>query len=330
MNKKNILIVILGSIVAFLILFAVMYKHDINYRTLTTDSGFDSSWDSGGWDSGGWDSSSSWGSDWGSSSDYDYDWDWGSSDSGSGSSYHGSSSMDPIVALLTIGGIFGFAGVIVIIFLVASVMNEHTNKKVERSRVPAKPYIPSHSVLSDYEVKLLEEFGYTEEKFLQEAYKVYVNIQGAWANNDIDSAKDYVSNEIYNQYKSQLSTLIMKKQRNVMSDFSYVKGLVNKVRKEEEDGIVIGITLNVNCKDYLLNETSNTVERGDKEHLWDYIYEMAFELHKDGKKIINNCPNCNAKLKGKGATVKCEYCGSDIVRKAPSVVMIDKKMTYQR
>ena len=201
--------------------------------------------------------------------------------------------------------------------------------KTKRTAAPSKPEIPNYSVLSDFEVKLLEEFNYTEDKFLEEAYKVYVNIQGAWASNDIDKAKEYLSNEMYNQYKAQISTMVLKKQRNVMNSFSYVEGSVTKVRKEE-DGLFISTTINVHCIDYLLDENTNTVLRGNANHLWDYVYHLSFELHKDDNKIINNCPNCNAKLKGKAATVKCEYCGSTVVRKAPRVIMVDKKMVYQK
>jgi len=322
MSKKNIILIILGAVLSFFVLFGVLYSHDVNYKTLTADSGFDSSWDSGGWDSGGWDSGSSW--DWGSS-----DSSWGDSDwSGSGYSY--GSGEGGLAMLLGIAGIFGMLGVIIAIFTIASIFTKSNNKKSSNTPSIPKPYLPNNSIITDYELKLLKDFGHTEESILEEAYKVYVNIQGAWANNDIDKAREYLSNEIYNQYKSQLATLKLKKQRNVMNSFSYVKGIVSNVRKEGQDGLVIHLTMNVNCVDYLLNEETNTVARGEKDRTWDYVYELSYELHKEGGKLINNCPICNAKLKGKSPTVKCEYCASLVVRKAPRLVMIDKKMIYQK
>ena len=326
MNKKNIIIIVIGSIVTFFILFAIMYNHDINYKTLTDDSGFDSSWDSGGGSSSSGSHSSGSSSSWGSSSSKNDRYD-RSSSSSSSSHKGGPVSKESILMVLAFYAIL----VVIIVFCIYVIpkIRSNKNKNVQRYVPPAKPQIYSNSVITDEEAKVLEEFGYTEDKLLEEAYKVYVNIQEAWASNNIDTAKDCLSNELYNQYKSQLSTLIMKKQRNVMSDFSYVKGIINKVRKIDSEGVFITTTINVNCKDYLLNEESNTVERGDKEHLWDYVYELIFELHKDDN-IINNCPNCNSKLNGDGATVKCEYCGADIVRKAPRLVMLDKKMTYQK
>ena len=323
MRKKNIVLIILGATLTFFVLFGVLYHHDVNYKTLATDSGFDSSWDSGGW-GGGWDSggSSSW--DWGSS-----DSSWGDSDwSGSGYSY--GNSEGGFAMFLVMAGLFGMLGVIVAIFTIISAFSKSSNKKSSSTNSIPKPYMPSHSIITDFEVKLLEEFGYTEESIIDEAYKVYVNIQGAWSNNDIDKAREYLSNELYNQYKSQLATLKMKKQRNVMNSFSFVKGIVSKVRREGDDGLVIHLTMNVNCVDYLLNEETNTVARGEKDKVWDYVYELSYELHKEGDNLVKNCPNCCAKLKGKSPTVKCEYCGSLVVRKVPKVVLIDKKMTYQR
>ena len=45
---------------------------------------------------------------------------------------------------------------------------------------------------------------------------------------------------------------------------------------------------------------------------------------------IENCPNCNAKLKGDGATIKCEYCGSTVERKTHALTLTRKRMLNQR
>ena len=81
--------------------------------------------------------------------------------------------------------------------------------------------------------------------------------------------------------------------------------------------------------DYLVSTTNNSVVRGNKNKLNDYTYRLSFLVSKDSK-MLTNCPNCNAKLKGRGVTVKCEYCGSTINRKSSTMVLERKEMVEQR
>ena len=122
MKKKSILILIFVSILLFTSCYLLATK--VVMPKLRGDSGFDTSYDSGGsWDS---DSSSSYDSgssyDYGSSNDYSYD-SYSSGSSGGGSSYRGDYSMSSssydttsaIIGLIVTGVIF----LIFIIFLIS-------------------------------------------------------------------------------------------------------------------------------------------------------------------------------------------------------------------
>ena len=58
MDRKKYALIIITAIIG-IVFFSVLLFSKIDFRKLTTDSGFDSSWDSGG---SSWDSSSSWSS----------------------------------------------------------------------------------------------------------------------------------------------------------------------------------------------------------------------------------------------------------------------------
>jgi hypothetical protein len=125
-----------------------------------------------------------------------------------------------------------------------------------------------------------------------------------------------------------LVALKAKKQRNAMHGFTAVNCALKSL-KEENDSLNITVYLRVTCYDYLVSTTNNSVVRGNKNKLNDYTYRLSFLVSKDSK-MLTNCPNCNAKLKGRGATVKCEYCGSTINRKSSTMVLERKEMVEQR
>lgn len=307
MNKSKTLLLTISTICILIgsILLFFLFR-DLNYRMASADSGFDSSWDSGG----DWDSGSSW--------DSDSSWDSGSSrNSSSGTFGDGEFSVAEAVFVFFF---FGFILFLIIIAVAISVKDSKNHTNSLRT-------IPKPPEISDAEKALLEKYGFTEPKVLNEAYRVYVNVQGAWSNNDIDKAKDVLSDELYNQYKGQLIGLKAKKQRNVMSDFEFVSGYIISVH-EQGDSITVNVMLSVTCKDYLASTETGEVLRGAASKINHYTYSLGFLVSSEAKEL-KNCPNCNAKIKSKGSSVKCEYCGSPIERKTNSLILNDKKMLQQ-
>jgi DNA-directed RNA polymerase subunit RPC12/RpoP len=290
---KKVSLIFIGTIIALGLITGLFYTAKVNPRSLATDSGFDSSFDSGGgFDSGG------------------SSWDYGGSSSG------GSGEM-------TIGGaIFTMIAVIfiIVIFSLLAVGVGASGNTSTASNLTTLSSAPPN------ELELISKYGYNPETIVLVCYNRYVDIQTAWASNDIEKAKDILTNDLYNMYKGEIATLKAKKQRNAMSDFKYVDGKVLSVT-ETNNTLNIKIALQVDCKDYMVDERSNSVVRGDSSRINHYDYRMTYVLSKS--ESTDKCPNCNAKLKGKGNTVKCEYCGSTIVRKTNNVVLAEKKMFRQ-
>ena len=294
-----------GLITGLLVIFAlgllVLLTNStrIDLRKAGADSGFDSSWDSGGsdssWDSGSsWDSSSSW-------------------DSGGGSSSSGGS-----------GGIVAFFLFIIIVIVVIALISGTSSGSKDSTNLN-QTYKPTIHQLTPDEERNLNMYGYTPDTVLDAAYKAYVNIQYAWSDLDIDKAKDLLSDELYNTYKSQLNVLRAKKQKNVMKDFHYTGGGITSIR-ETGDTLTIALELSVTCKDYLVNSENNMTVRGNVYKTNYYTYSLTFLVAK--KEEITNCPNCNAELKD-GSSVKCEYCGSAITRKTNRLTLTRKEMIRQ-
>ena len=171
----------------------------------------------------------------------------------------------------------------------------------------------------------LSNLNLTKEQVLNEAYNIYIDVQLAWMNDTLDDVKNIISDEIYNQYQAQLSTLRVKKQQNIMNDFSYIDGYIVDI-KETKKVCYIKVMMSVNCKDYLINKTNGKVIRGDSRRTNYYRYSLIFML---GLNNNTKCPNCGADLNKEGSSTVCEYCGSKISKYSDNMVLVEKKMISQ-
>ncbi len=271
-------------------------------RPLSADSGWDGGYDSGGssWSSGS--------SDWGSSSS-----DWGSSYSygGTGGSYT--------------GGSFDSIYLIIAIILFVSILYAITNN---RSKVGNRLLMPSTNPVktNPYDIEKLHKFlpDFEEEKFKEKAYELYKNIQVAWMNFDKDSIRNCVTDELYNTYSAQLSTLKVKNQKNIMKDFQLLDSSIIGM-EIKYDLIALTIKMKIECYDYVVDKEGKTLRGNDKQKV---IYEYAMTFNKGISDKPNKCPNCNAPLDDVNSS-KCPYCDSNIINESYDWVLAKKQVLSQ-
>lgn len=251
------------------------------------DSGFDGSYSGGS-------SSSSWSS--GSSSYH-------SSSSGS----YSSSSSDPVEALIFM---------ILMLIVLASIMLSAKKQSGNTTVINVPPYDLNKlkEVLPDFD----------EEKFKKESYNIYKDIQTAWMNFDYDTLRKNVTDEMYNMYKAQLTTLNVKKEVNVMKDFNLHS--IKIIGMEIKDKIIsLTVNMEVECFDYI-EKNGKTVRGTDKRKV---IYNYAMTFNKGISEKPNKCPNCNAPLDNVNSS-KCPYCDSNIINENYDWVLSKKQVLNQR
>lgn len=291
--KKNWHI-ILASIIGIVALCA--YAYGVNFNNVRADSGWDS-----GYSGGGSSSSSSWssgGSSWSSG---------GSSWSSRSSSSSGSYSSDGDALSFIIFIVF----VLVIIYIISS--NKHS--------VSSSENVVRRADISLDELKAIlpdEDLGTLKHM----AYEKFVEIQNAWMDFKYDDLKKLCTDELANSYIAQLDTLKIKNGKNVMSDFVQQEIKIIGIKKEGKM-VTVSVYLRVSFYDYVINEKTNDVIRGNKSSKLTNSYELQFVRKLDNKKKEVVCPNCGAKYKTV-VSVKCEYCGSTIVVDANEFVLSKK------
>lgn len=279
------------------LLFGALFL--LNLDNIKADSGWDVDFDTGG-------SSWSGGSDWGGSS-------WSSSDWDSDYSYSGSSSSGSFSS-------FGFVVFIIIVVIIIYYL-KYNNVTTTSKYIPEYKYSP---IDEEYIKKYIDDFN--KQKFLDDAYQIYLDTQKAWSNFDTKSLRNLLTDELFNTYNMQLKALKAKKQKNIMSDFALEKIDTTAINVSNNQ-ITMKVVLEVSFFDYVV-DISNNVLRGNKNHKVSVTYELTF-VSTINKKETKNCPSCGAPINKNSASNVCEYCNSTLVKNTYSWVLAKKENKRQ-
>lgn len=273
------------------LLFGALFL--LNLDNIKADSGWDVDFDTGG-------------SDWGGSS-------WSSSDWDSGYSYSGSSSSGSSSS-------FGFVVFIIIVVIIIYYL-KYNNVTTTIKYIPEYKYSP---IDEEYIKKYIDDFN--KQKFLDDAYQIYLDTQKAWSNFDTKSLRNLLTDELFNTYNMQLKALKAKKQKNIMSDFALEKIDTTAINVSNNQ-ITMKVVLEVSFFDYVV-DISNNVLRGNKNHKVSVTYELTF-VSTINKKETKNCPSCGAPINKNSASNVCEYCNSTLVKNTYSWVLAKKENKRQ-
>lgn len=274
-----------------------------NITIAKADSGWDSSYDSGGSWSGG--------SSWDSGSSYDY-----GSSYGSGSSFNSSSSP----ASISIGVL------LLVVIIVISIIS--SKRQMARAKLP-ETIINNNTYndISDEELSSIDN-SKTVLEFKDEAFNIYKDIQTAWMNFDNEEIRKLTTDELFNMYCSQLTTLKVKKQQNIMKDIKYIDAKV--ISAEVENKVVtVKVYMKVECYDYVISTSTNKTIRGTDNHKMEIEYILTFIKSSEDDNKIEKCPNCGAPV-DIVASATCSYCNSVLTKTASSYVLSKKQSIGQR
>ena len=289
--NKIILVVVLTLSVATTLLYA-------NPVDVATDSGFDTSYDSGG----SYSSSSS--------SSYSHS-----------SSYNHSSSSSASAGEIVLGVI----AVLGICHLCVKIQDKHDKKQLEKRKNEFNSLYKINKKVSEDEFsKYIKKESMAD--FVFERFQDYVDIQNAWMEFDYDVLGNKTTNELYNQYLMQLETLKAKGQKNVMNSFTYVKGKVTNIEKTDNQ-LAVTVEIVTRFYDYIINQKDEKILRGDDYKKVTLHYQMTF-VKSTKKSITTHCPNCGAKLK-KTSTNVCEFCKTTITKESDEWLLAEKKSLGQ-
>ena len=299
-NTKKFLMVLLALLISMAI---------ITPKLSIADFGDFESYDSG-WDS-------DWDSDWGSSSSSSWDSDWHSSNSYGGGYYSRSSGS------LGEGG-WVFIVIIIIIMVIfsskgkANRMNTSAQSTAMQNQNRRSSYVrdTARSAQVATNVMAVDKF-FQAETFLGNAKNLFVKLQNAWADRNLETLRPLVSAELFDQYSKNVQNYIdnhrVNKLERISTNFAE---LVSFSQDNEKDTLVVAV--NASMVDYIVDENSGMILKGDNSTKLTNTYRMTFTRKKGiltqegtSKLKTTNCPNCGAPTTITSSG-RCEYCNSVI------------------
>ena len=173
--------------------------------------------------------------------------------------------------------------------------------------------------------KLIPNFS--KQEFLKQGFNIYYDIQMAWMDFKLEDIKDKVTDEIYTMYESQLATLEVKGEQNIMKDIQLKQSCLKDVTNQNGT-ITIKTNYVIEMYDYIADVNTKKLIRGEDKKKIRILYEMSFRKALSEDEKVTHCPNCGAKVE-MNSTGTCEYCGSKLVSENTKWVLTEKKVIEQ-
>lgn len=170
------------------------------------------------------------------------------------------------------------------------------------------------------------DINFNEDEFKSWVRDLFIKLQYAWSERNWETIRCFETNELFEQHSTQLKRYIENKQINKMERVSV--NWVKLLRFEQSgDKEVLSIVLNSKMIDYIVDENTNNIIKGDKQTEKINNYKLTF-LRTAGIKTrlgtkelkVTNCPNCGAPTEITSSG-KCSYCGSIITTEEYSWVL---------
>ena len=219
----------------------------------------------------------------------------------------------------------GWAGLIIwlIIAIVIIVLTSRKNKSGGYN-APRIPKLQSNQTAIEKLKQLFPDFE--EKAFLQNGYDIFLKVEDAWMNFDLEKVHNIITDEMFNMYESQLSSMEIKGEQNIMNGFDLKDCAISSCR-EQNDTVEITAKYIIEFYDYIIEKESGKVLRGNKSRKLRMYYDFTFVASKSQKKI-DKCPNCGAPVEVNSVGV-CPYCNSKIIGENTEWVMSKKVCTNQ-
>lgn len=161
----------------------------------------------------------------------------------------------------------------------------------------------------------VDDTDFSEPAFLGRVNEMFIAIQYAWMNRDMEPVRRFLSDQQFTVLQSGVQGHVLKGTVNMLQDVHITEMHPVAVTREGDfDSVRMLIT--AACIDYTINEATKEIvnprELGDGktpstfQEYWTFVRKAG--AHSKADASIQKCPNCGAPVTD-GNYVKCSYCG---------------------
>lgn len=254
--------------------------------------------------------------------DYGGDTDWGGDsggDWGGGDSGWSNSDWDSDESTIYIGSgggvVLGVVAVVAVVIIV--VIGNRKGKGTGGSVSRAPMHMSDTSNVNLHNLALLRESdpAFSEAAMLSKVEHLFISSQIAYAEQDYEPMRPFLSNAIYEQHVKQIEEKKAMGNRNVVSEMAVLQ---SKLENYSQDGHAeyLDVWLRVKYKSYI-GKISNpeVLVSGSKtktfylDFRWQFIRSAGAKTDTATDAVkTGECPNCGAPV-NMNQSGKCEYCG---------------------
>ena len=263
-------------------------------------------------------------SDWSSSSSWDDDDDYSS-----GSTYYYDDDDT------SGGGGFSLIVTAAIFLIIIVVVLMPSKKKGQSAPVQnAGAARTDASMLKPMEEYQKEDPGFDGAALSEKLSNLYVQMQNAWQDKNIESLRPYLTDALYAQMERQLDAIKKAGRTNYIERIAVLGvDLRGWYQKGENDTIVASVRTRI--VDYTVDDNSGDVVSGDKnrelfmEYEWTLVRPTGEKTGEAAPMQSVHCPSCGAPL-SINHSAKCPYCDSVVTVKENDWVIYAIKGIAQR
>ncbi len=213
------------------------------------------------------------------------------------------------------GGETGFLVLLVLIFLFRAFRKRNQGDSSYRA---SRSYRPVNDFARDKNLEQLMERDprFSKEAFLTRSGDVFVSLQKAWSQKNWRAIRAFETDNLFHQHEAQLQEYIDAGQTNKVEDIA-ILSMEFEEYQEDTSNQLASVILQARYRDYLVDDRSGEVIKGNPEVRYLMTYRMTFQRNLSAKTDPNmeghvtKCPNCGANLSINQNGV-CEYCGSEV------------------
>ncbi len=95
-------------------------------------------------------------------------------------------------------------------------------------------------------------------------------------NFELDKVRDVMTDEMFNMYESQLTSMEMKGEQNIMKDFRLLNSAITNASLQNNMMMQVTTRYVIEFYDYIINKDTKQVVRGNSNRKIRMVYEMTF------------------------------------------------------
>ena len=152
--------------------------------------------------------------------------------------------------------------------------------------------------------------NFNEGSFKSYVANVFVKLFTSVMLDELDNVKHFLSEDVYNQYKSKIDDLNNKGVRQIYDELNVKDSSIIKVSITDTD-FIITVLITSRYLDYIVDKNSGNFISGNNQSRIEKNYTLIFTKKRNflQQGVVRKCPGCGASI-SVNTSGKCEYCGT--------------------